>query len=245
MIDLHYWPTPNGKKVTILLEEASIPYRILPLNIVRGEQFSAEYLALNPNHRMPTMVDHAPATGGRPVTVFESGAILMYLAEKSGLFWPQDISRKYAVVQWLIWQMANMGPKIGEYNHFNRLGAEQGDQSYAVTRFDDETNRLYGVLNYALHDRGYLAGEEFTIADMAVIPWAANWKMHGQDIESFPHFKRWLEVVLTRPGVQRGMDAGKELTVDPDTFTPEEKARFRKMLFNQRAIAAPEGGLHE
>ena len=240
MIDLHYWPTPNGKKVAILLEEAGIAYQLKPLNIVKGEQFAEAYLALNPNHRMPTIVDRAPAGGGPPVVVFESGTILLYLAEKSGRFWPQDVRGRYAVAQWLMWQMANMGPKIGEFNHFNRLGDQQGDQSYARRRFDDETNRLYGVLNYALHDREHLAGDDYSIADMSVIPWAINWRNHGQDIAEFPHFKRWLEAVSTRPGVLRGLDVGKELTVDPDQFTPEEKERFRKLLFNQRAIPAPE-----
>src|SRR5687767_1165011 len=181
MIDLHYWPTPNGKKVTILLEELGMAYRIRPLNLVRGDQFEPSYLALNPNHRMPTIVDDAPPGGGSPIVVFESGAILMYLAEKAGLFWPQDPAGKYGVVQWVMWQMANMGPKIGEYNHFKGLSSDQGDQSYAVRRFDDETNRLYGVLNYALYDRPHLAGEDFTIADIAVIPWAINWERHGQD----------------------------------------------------------------
>ncbi|MFB0875688.1 MULTISPECIES: glutathione S-transferase family protein [unclassified Sphingobium] len=241
MIDLYFWPTPNGKKVTILLEEASIPYRIKPLNIVMGEQFDESYLALNPNHRMPTMVDNDPLGGGAAISVFESGAILMYLAEKSGQFWPQSTDKKYAVVQWLIWQMANMGPKIGEYNHFNRLGSEQGDQSYALRRFDDEANRLYGVLNYALHKHEFVAGAEYSIADMSVIPWAMNWKAHGQDLDVFPHVRRWLELVLSRPGVQRGLDVGKELTVDPNTFTPEEKERFRRLLFNQRAIPVPGG----
>ena len=142
MIDLHYWPTPNGKKVTILLEEASIPYTIIPCNIGRGDQFTAEFLKMNPNHRMPVMVDHDPKGGGAPISVFESGAIMMYLAEKEEKFWPQDVRGKYAVTEWLIWQMANQGPKSGECGHFRRLGDKQGDQSYAVRRFTDEVNRL-------------------------------------------------------------------------------------------------------
>ena len=245
MIDLHYWPTPNGKKVTILLEELGMPYKIVPVNIGRGDQFKDEFLEMNPNHRMPVMVDNEPSGGGAPVSVFESGAILMYLAEKSGQFWPQTIDKKYAVVQWLIWQMANIGPKIGEYNHFSRLGSEQGDQSYAIRRFDDEANRLYGVLNYALHEHPYLAGAEYSIADMSVIPWAINWEMHGQDLDLFPYVKTWLNLVLSRPSVRRGLDVGKELTIDPNTFTPEEKARFQRMLFNQRAIPVPDGGSDE
>src|SRR5436853_3930798 len=150
MIDLHYWPTPNGKKVTILLEEAGVEYKIVPCNIQRGDQFTPEFLAINPNHRMPTMVDHAPKGGGAPIAVFESGAIMMYIAEKVGKFWPQDVRGKYEVTEWLIWQMANQGPKLGECGHFRRLGDREGDQKYAVNRFTDEANRLYGVLNNRL-----------------------------------------------------------------------------------------------
>ena len=146
MIDLHYWPTPNGKKVTILLEEAGIPYNIVPCNIGAGDQFKPEFLAMNPNHRMPTLVDRAPADGGAPLTIFESGAIMMYLAEKVGKFYPQDLRGKHAVQEWLIWQMANQGPKSGECGHFRRLDASKGDQTYAITRFTDEVNRMYGVL---------------------------------------------------------------------------------------------------
>ncbi|HEY4043991.1 MAG TPA: glutathione S-transferase N-terminal domain-containing protein, partial [Rhodopila sp.] len=147
MIDLYYWPTPNGKKVTVLLEEAAIPYNIVPVNIGRGDQFAPAFLTMNPNHRMPVMVDTAPPGGGEPMVIFESGAIMLYLAEKVGRFYPQDLRGKYAVTEWLIWQMANQGPKLGECGHFRRLGDKQGDQTYAVRRFTDEANRLYGVLN--------------------------------------------------------------------------------------------------
>ena len=157
MINLHYWPTPNGKKVTILLEEAGIPYNIVPVNIGRGDQFTPEFLKMNPNHRMPVMVDNAPTGGGEPIAIFESGAIMLYLAEKVGRFYPQDIRGKYAVTEWLIWQMANQGPKLGECGHFRRLGEKQGDQSYAIRRFTDEANRLYGVMNNRLHESKYLA----------------------------------------------------------------------------------------
>lgn len=240
MIDLYYWPTPNGKKVTILLEEAAIPYRIVPLNIITGDQFKPEYLKINPNHRMPAIVDHAPEGGGMPLPVFESGAILLYLAEKSGRFLPQDVHGRYAAMQWLIWQMANFGAKIGEFNYFNRLDPIAGDQSHAKRRYSDETNRLYGVLNWAVKDTLYLGGEEFSIADMAVFPWANNWNMHGQNLDEFKYVKRWLELVSARPGVQRGMEVGEELTVDPGSFSPEELDRFRKLLFNQRAIPVPD-----
>jgi GST-like protein len=149
-LQLHYWPTPNGKKITIFLEEAEIPYTIVPCNIGRGDQFAGDFPKLNPNTRMPLLVDDEPLGGGAPISVFESGAILLYLAEKTGKFWPQAPREKYDVVQWIIWQMANQGPKLGEFGHFKRLGDSKGDQSYAVRRFSDETNRLYGVLNNRL-----------------------------------------------------------------------------------------------
>ncbi len=182
MIDLHYWPTPNGKKVTILLEELGIDYKVVPCNIGRGDQFTEDFLKIGPNNRMPALVDHDPSGGGEPITVFESGAMMMYIAEKSGRFWPQDLRQKYEVCQWVMWQMANQGPKLGECGHFRRLGEDQGDQSYAVRRFTDEANRLYGVLNNRLYDRPYIAGDEYTIADMISYPWCAGWENQGQDI---------------------------------------------------------------
>ena len=243
MIDLHYWPTPNGKKVTILLEEAGLPYRIVPCRIGQGDQFSEAFLAISPNNRMPAIVDHEPADGGAPITLFESGAIMMYLAEKAGRFYPQELRRRHEVNQWLIWQMANQGPKSGECGHFRRVGVQEGDQSYAVRRFTDEVNRLYGVLNNQLYDRRYLIGDEYTIADMISYPWTVNWKAQGQDIDEFPYFKRWFEELGARPAVQRGMAAGSELSSDPSKLTPEERARVQKLLYNQRARPAPPGGL--
>jgi GST-like protein len=236
MIDLYYWPTPNGKKVTILLEELGLEYRIIPVNISRGDQFKDDFLKMNPNHRMPVMVDHAPKGGGAPVSVFESGAIMMYLAEKAGRFWPQDLRGKYEVTQWVIWQMANQGPKLGECGHFRRLGDREGDQSYAIRRFTDEANRLYGVLNNRLYDRRWLAGDEYTIADMISYPWTVNWKFQGQDIEEFTYFKRWFEEMGARPAVQKGMAVGADLSTDVTKLPPEEQARIRKLLYNQRAI---------
>jgi GST-like protein len=239
MIDLYYWPTPNGKKVTILLEECGLEYRIIPVNIQRGEQFDPEFLKRNPNHRMPVIVDQAPADGGAPISIFESGAIMMYIAEKVGKFWPQDIRSKYEVNQWVMWQMANQGPKTGECGHFRRLGDREGDQSYAVRRFTDEVNRLYGVLNNRLYDRPYLAGERYSIADMIAYPWTVNWKGQGQDIEEFKHFKRWFEEIGARPAVQRGMAVRTDLSTDVTKLPAEEQARIRKLLYNQRAIATP------
>jgi GST-like protein len=239
MIDLHYWPTPNGKKVTILLEEAGIPYRIVPCNIGRGDQFSSEFLKMNPNHRMPVMVDHQPADGGEPFAVFESGAIMLYLAEKAGKFYPQDLRGKHRVQEWVIWQMANQGPKSGECGHFRRLGDKQGDQSYAVRRFTDEVNRLYGVLNNRLYESRYLAGDEYTIADMICYPWTVNWQGQGQDIEEFKYFKRWFEDMGARPGVQRGMAVGSDLSEDVSKLPPEEQERRASILYNQRARPVP------
>jgi GST-like protein len=240
MIDVYYWPTPNGKKVTILLEECGLPYKIIPVNIQRGDQFSDTFLKLNPNHRMPVIVDHEPLGGGEPISVFESGAIMMYIAEKTGRFWPQDPRGKYEVAQWVMWQMANQGPKLGECGHFRRLGDREGDQSYAVRRFTDEANRLYGVLNNRLHDRRYIAGDEYTIADMISYPWTVNWKVQGQEIDEFKYFKRWFEEIGSRPAVQRGLAVGSDLSTDVTKLPPEEQARIRKLLYNQRAIPVRE-----
>jgi len=242
MIELYYWPTPNGKKVTILLEECGLPYTITPVNIQRGDQFSPSFLSMNPNHRMPVIVDHAPDGGGAPISVFESGAIMMYLAEKTGRFWPAALRARYEVAQWVMWQMANQGPKLGECGHFRRLGDREGDQSYAVRRFTDEANRLYGVLNNRLSERRYLAGEEYTIADMISYPWTVNWRAQGQDIAEFPYFQRWFEEIGKRPAVQRGMAAGQELSSDVSKLPQEEQLRIRKLLYNQRARPVPPKG---
>ncbi|MGE4608902.1 MAG: glutathione S-transferase N-terminal domain-containing protein [Myxococcota bacterium] len=243
MIDLHYWPTPNGKKVTILLEECGMPYRVVPCAIGQGDQFKDEFLAISPNNRMPAMLDTEPAGGGEPIALFESGAIMMYIAEKAGQFYPQDLRSRYEVNQWLIWQMANQGPKSGECGHFRRLGDSQGEQSYAVRRFEDEVNRLYGVMNNRLYDRRYLVGDEYTIADMISYPWTVNWEGQGQDIEEFPYFKRWFEELSARESVKRGMDVGSGQTQDYSELSKQEIARIRKLLYNQRARPAPSGGL--
>jgi len=240
VIDLHYFPTPNGKKVTILLEECGLPYRIAPVNIGRGEQFAEPFLKISPNNRMPAMVDHAPSDGGPPLSLFESGAIMMYIAEKAGKFYPQDLRGRHEVNQWVIWQMANQGPKTGECGHFRRLGPEAGDQSYAIRRFTDEVNRLYGVLNNRLYDRPYVAGDDYTIADMICYPWTVNWAGQGQDIEEFKHFKRWFEAMSERPAVRRGMDVGVGPQPDPSTLSEGERERLRKLLYNQRARPAPD-----
>ncbi len=240
MIDLYYWPTPNGKKVTILLEEAGIPYNVVPLNIGRGDQFTDDFLKISPNNRMPAMVDTEPAGGGAPIHVFESGAIMLYLAEKAGKFLPTDLARRYEVIEWVMWQMANQGPKSGEAGHFRRLGDSQGDQSYAVARFTDEVNRLYGVLNNRLYDRPWIAGEEYTIADMICYPWTIGWQGQGQELNDFKYFKRWFEAMGERPGVQRGMEVSAGPIEDYSLLPPDERERRRKLLYNQRARPAPE-----
>ena len=240
MYDLHYWPTPNGKKVTILLEELGAPYTIVPVHIGRGDQFTDAFLKIGPNNRMPALVDRDPKGGGEPISVFESGAIMMYVAEKEGRFWPQETRAKYEIVQWVMWQMANQGPKTGERGHFSRVDeAVNGDQSYAKRRFADETHRLYGVLNNRLYDRPWLAGDDYTIADMISYPWTASWKLQGIDLDEFKYFKRWLEAMEARPAVQKGMAVTAGPSEDPATLSPEEQERRRKLLYNQRARPAP------
>jgi GST-like protein len=186
------------------------------------------------------LIDDAPPDGGPAISVFESGAILFYLAEKSGQFWPQDVRRKYEVTQWVIWQMANQGPKLGEFGHFKRAGASGVDQSYALRRFADETNRLYGVLNNRLYKRRYLAGDNYSIADMAAYPWTVNWQGQDQNLAEFPYFKRWFEELSERPAVKRGLAVGQEFVANETNLTKEESERRAKLLYNQRARPVPQ-----
>jgi GSH-dependent disulfide-bond oxidoreductase len=241
MYNLHYWPTPNGKKVTILLEELGVPYTIVPVHIGRGDQFTDDFLKIGPNNRMPALVDNAPKGGGDPIAVFESGAIMMYIAQKEGRFFPQEIRASYEVIQWVMWQMANQGPKTGERGHFSRVDtALHGDQSYAQRRFADEAHRLYGVLNNRLYDRPYLAGDTYSIADMISYPWTVSWKLQGIDIDEFKHFKRWFEELSARPAVERGMAVTAGPAEDPASLSEEERTRRTKLLYNQRARPAPD-----
>jgi GST-like protein len=240
VIRLHYWPTANGVKATILLEELEIPYEIVPVNIGRGDQFEDSFVAISPNYRMPALVDTAPKDGGPPVSIFESGAILFYLAEKEGRFWPQqDVRAKYEVAKWVIWQVANQGPKFGDRGHFSRVPETAGDQSYALRRFSNEVHRLYGVMNNRLYDRPFLAGDAFTIADIACFPWTLGWAQQGIDPNEFQYFKRWFEEVKARPGVQRGIAVKAGDPEDPSSITPEEQDRRLKLIYNQRARPAP------
>jgi GSH-dependent disulfide-bond oxidoreductase len=242
MLDLYFWPTPNGKKITVLLEECGLPYNLKPVHIGRGDQFHPDFLRISPNNRMPALVDSEPADGGAPIAIFESAAIMMYVAEKAGKFFPQDTRGKYETVQWLMWQMANQGPKMGEQGHFRRAAedAKNGDQAYAIRRFDNEVHRLYGVLNLGLHRKQWLAAGEYTIADMICYPWASYWQMRGIDIAEFPNTKRWLEAVAARPGVIKGMAVGAHLSEDPSKLSAEEKERRAKVLSNQRAVQIPQ-----
>ena len=242
MIDLYYWPTPNGHKVTILLEECGLPYTIKPVNIGRGDQLSPSFLKLSPNGRMPAIIDHEPMSGGAPVKIFESGAIMMYLAEKAGKFWPQEPQRKYEVSQWIMWQMANQGPKFGEQGHFRRSAqaGKNGDQAYALLRFDSEVHRLYGVMNLGLFNKRYLAAGEYTIADMICYPWAVTWQSRNIDFVEFPNVKLWMDEIGSRPAVKKAMSMGAEYREDPTTITPEERERRAKILTHQRAQRVPD-----
>jgi GST-like protein len=241
MIDLYFWPTGNGKKIVILLEECAIPYKIIPVNIGRGDQFAAGYLRIAPNNRMPAIVDHEPAGGGAPISIFESGAIMMYIAEKVGKFWPQEPHRKYDVAQWVMWQLANQGPKIGELAHFARAAENpaNGDLAYAVRRFANETHRIFGVMNLGLFNKEFLAAQEYTIADMICYPWASSWQSRGIEIDEFPHVKRWLQTIGARPAVVKAMALGPEFREDPASVSPEEQARRASITANQRARPIP------
>src|SRR5262247_3056080 len=203
MIDLHYWTTPNGHKITIFLEETGLPYKFFPVNIGKGEQFKREFLAVSPNNRIPAMVDHDPAGGGAPIAVFESGAMLLYLADKTKRFIAQDLRGRTDAIQWLFWQMGNLGPMSGQNNHFSNYAVDK--IAYAVDRYRNEVNRLYGVLDKRLADRPFIAGE-YSIADMASYPWVVPHERQGQKIADFPHLKRWLESIAERPAVKKAYE---------------------------------------
>ena len=238
MIDLHYWPTPNGHKVTLFLEEAGLEYRILPVNIGAGDQFKPEFLAIAPNNRMPAIVDHDPAGGGAPgsapgnapVSVFESGALLLYLAEKTGKFLPRDLRGRTAALEWLFWQMGGLGPKSGQNHHFAIYAPEK--LPYAIKRYRDETNRLYGVLDRRLAGRSFIAGADYGVADMACYPWIVPYERQGQDLAHFPNLRRWFEAIRDRPATVRAYEKGKEVNTQP-TMTEEAK----RIMFGQTAAS--------
>jgi GSH-dependent disulfide-bond oxidoreductase len=226
MIDLHYWPTPNGHKITIFLEEAQLPYTIHKVDIGKGDQFKPEFLSIAPNNRIPAIIDRDPTGGGKPISIFESGAILQYLAEKTGLFLPKDLRGKTETMQWLFWQMANLGPMAGQNGHFNKYAPEK--IPYAMERYTKETSRLYGVLNKRLADREYMAGA-YSIADIASYPWIVPYESHKQNLDDFRHLKRWFEAIKARPAVVKAYAAVAPSYSKP--MTDEE----RKVLFGQDA----------
>jgi GSH-dependent disulfide-bond oxidoreductase len=231
MLDLYYWTTPNGHKITIFLEEVGLPYNIKPVNIGKGEQFKAEFLTVSPNNRIPALVDHEPAGGGKPIAVFESGAILLYLADKTGQFIARDLRGRTETIQWLFWQMGNLGPMAGQNNHFSNYATDK--IPYAMDRYRNEVNRLYGVLDKRLADRAYVAGE-YSIADMASYPWIVLHERQHQKIDDFPHVKRWLEAIKARPAVVRAYEKAKEVNPNAGGIrTPEERA----ILFGQTAAS--------
>ena len=229
MIELYYWPTPNGHKITLFLEETGLEYRIVPVDIGAGEQFKPEFLALSPNNRMPAIIDRVPAGGGEAIGVFESGAILVYLAEKTGRFLPADVRGRKAVLEWLFWQMGGLGPMSGQAGHFLNYAQEQ--IPYAQARYSNEVNRLYGVLDSQLAKHAFVAGGDYSIADMAIYPWAAIWSGLQQDIAPFPALSRWLDAVKARPATQRAYARAAEFQ-----RRPMDDAQ-RKVLFGQTAAS--------
>ena len=225
-IALYFWPTPNGHKISIMLEECDLPYEVHVVNIGKGDQFKPEFLRLSPNNRIPAIVD-PDGPGGEPISVFESGAILQYLARKTGRFYPADERQRIAVDEWLFWQVGGLGPMAGQCHHFRLYAPEQ--VPYAIARYTNEVNRLYGVMNRRLAEHEYLAGA-YSIADIACIGWARGWQKQGQDIAQFPHFKRWLDAVEARPAVQRGLAVKAEVRTKA-IYDADEQA----VLFGQKA----------
>jgi len=228
MIDLYYWTTPNGHKITMFLEETGVQYKIHPINIGKGEQFKPEFLAIAPNNRIPAMVDTAPADRGAPVSLFESGAILLYLADKTKRFIPQDLRGRNDTIQWLFWQMAGLGPMAGQNHHFTQYAPEP--IPYAIERYVKETSRLYAVMDKRLADREFLA-KTYSIADMACYPWVVPYERQRQKLEDYPNLKRWFETIKARPATQRAYDLVK--TVNPGQ--PPMSAEQKKILFGQDA----------
>ncbi|MEO7741750.1 MAG: glutathione binding-like protein [Usitatibacter sp.] len=227
MIDLYYWTTPNGHKITMFLEEAGLEYALKPVNIGKGQQFDPAFLKISPNNRIPAIVDHAPADGGKPISVFESGAILLYLAGKTGQFIPKELRGQVEVLEWLMWQMGGLGPMAGQNHHFAVYAPEK--LPYAIDRYVKETSRLYGVLNKRLGGRDFILGKQYTIADMAAYPWIIA-ERQGQDMDDFPDLKRWHASIRARPATTRAYARAKEVNPQPTQIRSEEE---RKILFGQ------------
>ncbi|MBF2755680.1 MAG: glutathione S-transferase N-terminal domain-containing protein [Gammaproteobacteria bacterium AqS3] len=229
MYQLYFAPTPNGWKITIFFEEANIPYDLRYVNLGAGDQFKPEFLAISPNNRMPALVD-PDGPGGESIALFESGAILLYLAEKTGQFLPADAHRRQAVLCWLFWQMGGLGPMAGQLSHFVNYAPKEGND-YAHDRYAREYDRLFAVMDGQLERSEWLGGDDFSIADMACFPWVLPYKRFGQAMDGFTHLRRWFDAMKTREGVRRGVDVGAELRTDPSKITPEA----RKMMFGQSA----------
>lgn len=229
MIDLYYWTTPNGHKITLFLEEAGLEYKITPVNIGRGEQFAPEFLEIAPNNRIPAIVDRTPADGGQPLPLFESGAILEYLADKTGKFLPKSGRERYVTLQWLYWQMGGLGPMAGQNHHFRNYAPQKIE--YAIERYLKETSRLYGVLDKRLDDNEFIAGDAYSIADMAIWPWIKPHENQGQDIEDFPNLLRWFRTIEKRPAVKRAYALVEEINPQDGVQMDDEA---RKHLFGQR-----------
>ncbi len=228
MIDLYFWTTPNGYKPLLFLEETGLPYTIVPVDISKGEQFDPEFLCVSPNNRIPAIVDHAPAAGGAPLSVFESGAILLYLAEKTGRFLPSDVAGRTEALQWLFWQMGGLGPMLGQNLHFAAYAPVK--LPYAIDRYVKETERLYAVLDARLADRAFVAGDDYTIADMAIYPWILRLEREDDHLDRFAHLKRWVHAVGARPATHRAYEKGKAINTTP-TITENSKA----LLFGRGA----------
>lgn len=223
MIELYYWPTPNGHKISIALEEMGLSYEVKPVNIGAGDQFKPEFLAFSPNNRMPAIVDHN-GPEGKPITVFESGAILLYLAEKTGLLMPMAENERIAVYEWLMWQMGGFGPMLGQAHHFNHYAPEKVD--YAMKRYSAEANRLYGVLDRRLAKTKYVAGETYSIADIAILPWTRTYQRQNVTIEDYPNVAAWREELGSRKAVLAGIKVGAQLREDLKTLSAEDFAKL-------------------
>jgi GST-like protein len=219
MIDLHYWTTPNGHKIAMFLEETGIPYKVIPVNLVKDEQFAPEFLAIAPNNKMPAIVDHDPIGGGAPISIFESGAILLYLAEKTGKLMPSDIRGRMDVTQWLFWQVAGLGPMPGQLIFFLRSTEKH---AFGIERFTKETQRLFGVLNKRLESRQWLAGDAYSVADIAAYAWAAPYNLFGLNLDEYPAVERWLEAIASRPATERAYAIAKDL--NPNAPQPVRRA---------------------
>jgi GSH-dependent disulfide-bond oxidoreductase len=229
MIDLYYWTTPNGHKITMFLEESGLEYKIHPVNIGKGEQFTEDFLRIAPNNRIPAIVDQAPADGGAPLSLFESGAILLYLADKIGQFIPHNLRGRNETLQWLFWQIGGLGPMAGQNHHFSAGAPEQ--LPYAIDRYVRETGRLYGVLNKRLADREFIAGDQYSIADMASYPWIKPYAKQSQNLDDFPHLKRWFDAITARPATQRAYALAEEIKKNAAPVTAEDS----KILYGQSA----------